>query len=149
MDIVKEILVETSRENANISNSPSAKMLQIGMAASKKYYLSNLLPEEYAQAHMDGAIHIHDLDYYSKTLNCLQIDLTSLLKNGFNTGYGYIRPPKRIASAAAQAAIILQSNQNDMFGGQSFPHFDRSMGRSSAASRRSLITKRSTRPWRG
>ena len=36
MDIVKEILVETSRENANISNSPSAKMLQIGMAASKK-----------------------------------------------------------------------------------------------------------------
>ena len=52
----------------------------------------------------------------------------SLLKKGFNTGYGYIRPPKRIASAAAQAAIILQSNQNDMFGGQSFPHFDKSMG---------------------
>ncbi len=128
MDVVKEILVETSRENANISNSPSAKMLQIAMAASKKYYLSNLLPEDFASAHMDGCFHIHDLDYYSKTLNCLQIDLTRLLKEGFNTGYGYIRPPKRIASAAAQAAIILQSNQNDMFGGQSFPHFDRSMG---------------------
>ncbi|MEW5786012.1 MAG: anaerobic ribonucleoside-triphosphate reductase, partial [Bacillota bacterium] len=128
MDVVKEILVETSRENANISNSPSAKMLQIAMAASKKYYLSNLLPEEFAQAHNDGAIHIHDLDYYSKTLNCLQIDLERLLRNGFNTGYGYIRPPKRIATAAAQAAIILQSNQNDMFGGQSFPHFDRAMG---------------------
>lgn len=128
MDAVKEILVETNRENANISNSPSAKMLQIAMAASKKYYLTNLLPEEFAQAHMEGIIHIHDLDYYSKTLNCLQIDLTRLLKNGFNTGYGYIRPPKRISSAAAQAAIILQSNQNDMFGGQSFPHFDRSMG---------------------
>lgn len=50
-----------------------------------------------------------------------------LLSSGFDTGYGYIRPPKRIASAVAQAAIILQSNQNDMFGGQSFPHFDRSM----------------------
>ena len=71
--------------------------------------------------------HIHDLDYYGKTLNCLQIDLFKLLSSGFDTGYGYIRPPKRIASAAAQAAIILQSNQNDMFGGQSFPHFDRSM----------------------
>ncbi|HOL17632.1 MAG TPA: anaerobic ribonucleoside-triphosphate reductase, partial [Bacillota bacterium] len=128
MDVVKEILVETNRENANVSNSPSAKMLQIAMAASKKYYLSNLIPEEFAQAHQDGSLHIHDLDYYSKTLNCLQIDLTRLLKEGFNTGYGYIRPPKRIASAAAQAAIILQSNQNDMFGGQSFPHFDRSMG---------------------
>ncbi|MDW7728556.1 MAG: anaerobic ribonucleoside-triphosphate reductase [Bacillota bacterium] len=128
MDVVKEILVETSRENANVNNSPSAKMLQIAMAASKQYYLSNLLPEEFARAHEEGAFHIHDLDYYSKTLNCLQIDLSRLLKEGFNTGYGYIRPPKRIASAAAQAAIILQSNQNDMFGGQSFPHFDRSMG---------------------
>jgi len=128
MDVVKEILVETSRENANVSNSPSAKMLQIAMAASKKYYLSNLLPEEYARAHDEGVFHIHDLDYYSKTLNCLQIDLSRLLREGFNTGYGYIRPPKRIASAVAQAAIILQSNQNDMFGGQSFPHFDRSMG---------------------
>ncbi len=128
MDAVEEILKETSRENANVSNSPSAKMLQIGSAASKKYYLSNLLPTEFSRAHIEGSIHIHDLDYYSKTLNCLQIDLTRLLKEGFNTGYGYIRPPKRIASAAAQAAIILQSNQNDMFGGQSFPHFDRSMG---------------------
>jgi ribonucleoside-triphosphate reductase (formate) len=128
MDIVKDILVETSRENANINNSPSAKMLQIASAASKQYYLSNLLPEEYARAHDEGSLHIHDLDYYSKTLNCLQIDLSRLLQEGFNTGYGYIRPPKRIASAAAQAAIILQSNQNDMFGGQSFPHFDRSMG---------------------
>ena len=98
------------------------------MAASKKYYLSNLVPEEFASAHTDGRIHIHDLDYYGKTLNCLQIDLARLLKEGFNTGYGYIRPPKRISSAAALAAIVLQSNQNDMFGGQSFPHFDRSMG---------------------
>jgi ribonucleoside-triphosphate reductase (formate) len=127
MDVVKDILIETSRENANISNSPSAKMLQIASAASKQYYLSNLIPEEYARAHEDGTMHIHDLDYYSKTLNCLQIDLTKLLQTGFNTGYGYIRSPKRIGSAAAQAAIILQSNQNDMFGGQSFPHFDRSM----------------------
>jgi anaerobic ribonucleoside-triphosphate reductase len=128
MDAVKEILIETNRENANISNSPSAKMLQIAMAASKKYYLNNLLPEEFARAHIDGSFHIHDLDYYSKTLNCLQIDLKKLLKEGFSTGYGYIRPPRRISSAAAQAAIILQSNQNDMFGGQSFPHFDYSMG---------------------
>jgi ribonucleoside-triphosphate reductase (formate) len=128
MDVVKDILVETSRENANVNNSPSAKMLQIASAASKQYYLSNLIPEEYARAHEEGAMHIHDLDYYSKTLNCLQIDLLKLLQQGFNTGYGHIRPPKRIASAAAQAAIILQSNQNDMFGGQSFPHFDRSMG---------------------
>lgn len=128
MDVVKDILLETSRENANVGNSPSAKMLQIASAASRHYYLNNVIPEEISKAHNAGDIHIHDLDYYGKTLNCLQIDLTRLLLNGFNTGYGFIRPPKRIGSAAAQAAIILQSNQNDMFGGQSFPHFDKSMG---------------------
>lgn len=128
MDVVKDILIETSRDNANVGNSPSAKMLQIASAASKHYYLNNVIPEEMSRAHIAGDIHIHDLDYYGKTLNCLQIDLTKLLTNGFNTGYGFVRPPKRIGSAAAQAAIILQSNQNDMFGGQSFPHFDRSMG---------------------
>ncbi|PKM81133.1 MAG: hypothetical protein CVU88_04115, partial [Firmicutes bacterium HGW-Firmicutes-13] len=128
MDTVKEILVETNRENANINNSPSAKMLQIAMAASKRYYLTNLLPEEAAEAHVEGFFHIHDLDYYAKTLNCLQIDLKKLLQEGFHTGNGWIRPPQRIYSAAALAAIILQSNQNDMYGGQSFPHFDKSLG---------------------
>ncbi|UNC93899.1 anaerobic ribonucleoside-triphosphate reductase [Candidatus Contubernalis alkalaceticus] len=128
MDGVKEILMETSRENANISNSPSAKMLQIAMAASKNYYLSNLLPEDSAWAHQEASIHIHDLDYYAKTLNCLQIDLKKLLHEGFHTGNGWIRPPQRVYSAAALSAIILQSNQNDMYGGQSFSHFDRDMG---------------------
>jgi ribonucleoside-triphosphate reductase len=51
MDVVEEILEETSRENANISNSPSAKMLQIASAASKKYYLTRLIPEEFSLAH--------------------------------------------------------------------------------------------------
>ena len=127
MDVVREILVETSRENANIGNSPSAKMLQIASAASKQYYLNNIIPAEMSKAHVNCDVHIHDLDFYGKTINCLQIDLGKLLEAGFNTGYGYIRPPKRISSATAQAAIILQSNQNDMFGGQSFPHFDKSM----------------------
>lgn len=127
MDVVKDILKETSRENANVGNTPSGKMLQIASAASKYYYLNNIIPEEMSKAHINGDVHIHDLDYYGKTLNCLQIDLAKLLLEGFNTGYGHIRPAKRINSATAQAAIILQSNQNDMFGGQSFPHFDKSI----------------------
>ncbi|MCL6613076.1 MAG: anaerobic ribonucleoside-triphosphate reductase [Firmicutes bacterium] len=127
MDVVQEILVETNRENANISNSPSAKMLQIASAASKRYYLTRLIPEEIASAHREGDLHIHDLDFYGKTLTCIQIPLGRLLKEGFDNGHGYIRPPKRIGSAAALACIILQSSQNDMHGGQAFPFFDRDM----------------------
>ena len=125
MDAVADILVETSKENANVSNSPSAKMLQIASAASKAYYLTRLIPEQFATAHTKGDIHIHDLDFYGKTLTCVQIPLGKLLKSGFNNGHGYIRPPKRPASATALAAIILQSSQNDMHGGQSFAFFDR------------------------
>jgi anaerobic ribonucleoside-triphosphate reductase len=127
MDVVQDILVETNRENANISNSPSAKMLQIASAASRQYYLSRLIPEEMAQAHLEGDYHIHDLDFYGKTLTCIQIPLAKLLQNGFDNGHGFIRPPRRPASATALAAIILQSSQNDMHGGQSFASFDRDM----------------------
>lgn len=127
MDAVAETLVETNRENANVGNSPSAKMLQIASAASRHYYLSRLIPEDIALAHTSGDIHIHDLDFYAKTLTCIQIPLGRLLHTGFDTGHGYIRPPRRPGSAAAQAAIILQSSQNDMHGGQSFAFFDRDM----------------------
>lgn len=127
MDAVADILVETSRENANVSNSPSAKMLQIASAASKTYYLNRLIPEHIAAAHTKGDIHIHDLDFYGKTLTCVQIPLGKLLNKGFNNGHGFIRPPKRPSSATALAAIILQSSQNDMHGGQSFAFFDRDM----------------------
>lgn len=127
MDAVEEILEEPDRENANISNSPSAKMLQIASAASKKYYLTRLIPEEMSQAHARGDVHIHDLDFYGKTLTCLQIPLGRLLQEGFDTGHGYIRAPKRPTSATALAAIILQSSQNDMHGGQSFAFFDRDL----------------------
>lgn len=129
MDTVADILVETDRENANISNSPSAKMLQIASAASRAYYLNRLIPEDLSLAHRRGDYHIHDLDFYGKTLTCIQIPLGKLLTEGFNNGHGFIRSPKRLSSATALAAIILQSSQNDMHGGQSFAFFDRDLAR--------------------
>lgn len=86
MDTVAEILKETDRDNANISNSPSAKMLQIASAASREYYLNRVIPEEMAAAHKRGDIHIHDLDFYGKTLNCLNIPLGRLLHEALITG---------------------------------------------------------------
>ncbi|MGE5422757.1 MAG: anaerobic ribonucleoside-triphosphate reductase [Ignavibacteriales bacterium] len=127
MDVVEEIIQETNRDNANVGNSPSAKMLQIASAASRQFYLNRLIPPEFSEAHRRGDIHIHDLDFYAKTLNCLQIPLGKLLQEGFNNGHGYIRPPKRPGSATALAAIVLQSSQNDMYGGQSFASFDKDL----------------------
>ncbi|MCL2498780.1 MAG: anaerobic ribonucleoside-triphosphate reductase [Defluviitaleaceae bacterium] len=127
MDAVAEIVRETSRSNANVGHSPSAKVLQISEAASKNYYLNRVLPTEQAQAHQEADIHIHDLAWYGKTLTCVQIPLGRMLRDGFSNGHGYIKTPKSIRTAAALAAIILQSNQNDMHGGQSFAFFDRDL----------------------
>lgn len=127
METVAELSQETSRENANVGGSASAKNFQIGCAASEKYNLLSVIPDKFAQAHINGDIHIHDLPWYNLSINCLQIPLGELLEKGFRTQNGWVRPPKRISSAGALAAIIMQISQNDMFGGQSFSAFDRDM----------------------
>lgn len=128
LDTMQEIMRETHKENANVGNSPSAKGLQIFEAASAYLWERRGLPEHIATAHREKDIHIHDFAWYGMTLTCVQTDLHRLLVNGFNPGHGYIRPPRRIGTAAALAAIILQGLQNDMHGGQSFPNFDKDIG---------------------
>ncbi len=83
-----------------------------------------MIKPEYAKAHNERDIHIHDLDYYSLTLNCLFIPLAKVLKDGTDTGNGYIREPNGINSAAAQTAVIIQCNQNQMYGGQAISNID-------------------------
>lgn len=56
--------------------------------------------------------------------NCCQIDLGKLFKGGFSTGHGFLREPNSIRAAASLACIAIQSNQNDMFGGQSINALD-------------------------
>lgn len=124
MKTIDKIGVETDRDNANVGNNFSAKLLRIASEANKWHILLSLLPKDIARAHEMGDIYIHDLDSYNLTVNCLHIPTAKLLKNGFNTGYGTINPPKHIEVAAELLCIILQSTQNDMFGGQSHPNFD-------------------------
>ena len=66
MDVVKDILLEGNGEEEDSNFSPAEKMHQIALAASQKYYLDNLLPQEIADAYQRGSIHIHHLGYYSK-----------------------------------------------------------------------------------
>lgn len=61
--------------------------------------------------------------------NCIQLDLTHLFSGGFSTGHGKLREPSDIRSAASLAAIAIQSDQNDMFGGQSVAKFDYDMAK--------------------
>ena len=119
---------DVKRENANIDGDTAmGSMLKFGSESSKQFYINNMLRPEVARAHEQGDIHIHDLDFYSLTMTCCQIDLVDLLGRGFSTGHGFLRPPRDIRSFAALACIAIQSNQNDQHGGQSVPNFDYAM----------------------
>lgn len=116
---------DIKRENANINgDTPMGTMLKYGSEGSKFFIDNYVLPREISAAHSSGAIHIHDKDFYMLTETCCQIDLVRLFAGGFHTGHGYVREPQSIESYAALACIAVQSNQNEMHGGQSVPNFD-------------------------
>lgn len=126
MKVIKKIGVETDRDNANVGNNFSSKLLRIASESNKWHNLYNM-PKHLAKAYELGELYFHDLDSYNLTTNCLHIPTGEVLSRGFNTGYGTIKAPKRIETAAELSCILLQSTQNDMFGGQSHPDFDNDM----------------------
>lgn len=117
--------LDKKRENANIDADTSmGTMLKYGSEVSKMYSSKYMLRPEVSRAHIDGDIHVHDLDFYPLTETCCQIDIGKLLKDGFSTGHGTIREPSNINTAAQLACIAIQCNQNEMHGGQAIPAFD-------------------------
>ena len=128
LDIATFVQSEDSdmkRSNANVNTDSSmGAMLTYGSETARLWINDVVLPEYVKDAVDNNLIWIHDCDFYGLTMTCCQIDLSQLFEHGFNTGHGHIRPPKSIDTAAALACIAIQSNQNDMFGGQSVPAFD-------------------------
>ena len=133
---------DTKRENANIDGDTAmGTMLKYGSESAKQFYEMYVLNPKHAKAHMDGDIHIHDLDFLTLTTTCCQIDIIKLFKDGFSTGHGFLREPNDIQSYAALACIAIQSNQNDQHGGQSIPNFDYGMAIGVAKTYSKLYTK--------
>ncbi|MBQ4538786.1 MAG: anaerobic ribonucleoside triphosphate reductase [Oscillospiraceae bacterium] len=130
---------DIKRENANIDGDTAmGTMLKYGSEGAKQFDEMFILKPVHSKAHADGDIHIHDLDFYTLTTTCCQIDLTKLFTDGFSTGHGFLREPNSIQSYSALACIAIQSNQNDQHGGQSVPSFDYDMAKGVAKSYRTL-----------
>ena len=119
---------DLKRDNANINTDASMGiMLKLGAEGAKHFVDNYVLDERYAVADRENFIHIHDKDFSLITFNCCQIDLLKLFRGGFSTGHGFLREPNSIRAYASLACIAIQSNQNDMFGGQSINAFDFAM----------------------
>lgn len=139
MNTISKIGIHTDKDNANVGNNFSAKLLRIASEANKWHILTKVLPKDIAFYHENGDYYIHDLDSYNLTINCLHLPTDKLLKEGFNTGYGTILPAKNIETAAAILCIALQASQNDMFGGQSHPNFDNDLADVVMLTRKKII----------
>lgn len=105
---------DEARENANVnSDATMGALLKVGETTLKSYALRKLISPKFTEMFKQGIIHIHDLALGCLTINCIFIPLAKLLRHGFSTGHGFLRPPATIGSAATQTCIVIQASQND------------------------------------
>lgn len=125
-EIIQSRNLEVLRENANLNGeSFSGKMSKFGSEYARWYATYFILPKRVEQAIKDNIVYVHDLDQYAiGTTNCIFIPFEKLLREGFNTGNGSVRPPNSIMTAMALVAIIFQSQQNSQYGGVSANKLD-------------------------
>ena len=117
--------MDLKRDNANINSDGSMGiMLKLGTEGAKSFVDNYALSEDVAKADKEDWIHIHDKDFSLITFNCCQIDLGKLFNGGFCTGHGFLREPNSLRAASALACIAIQSNQNDLYGGQAINALD-------------------------
>ncbi len=80
-----------------------------------------LLPPDIIQAHEDGIIHFHDIDYFGMNAihNCSLINLEDMLQNGTVISGVMIEKPHSFSTACNVATQIIAQVASSQYGGQS------------------------------
>ena len=112
------------KESANSSYSLQGMHQHISTIISSQYWLNKIYPEEIAQAHKTGSIHIHDLGYLS--VYCVGWDLQELIMVGFRGVPGKVesRPAKHFRTLLGQIVNFFYTMQGEAAGAQAFSNFD-------------------------
>lgn len=122
---ITHLIENGSRDNANMIHNPETVHKYVADEALKQYSLLHILPNQLADAHMSGDIHIHDLEFFAgRPLNCLQHDLRLFIQHGLKVdGTGdhtsVAGPPKHMETLMNHAGEIMLASQQNMSGGQS------------------------------
>ncbi|WP_341636702.1 anaerobic ribonucleoside-triphosphate reductase [Staphylococcus casei] len=114
-------------ENANKDSATFSTMRDLTAGVvSKSYALNHLLPKDVAEAHKQGDIHFHDLDYhpFQPLTNCCLIDAESMLADGFQIGNATVTSPKSIQTASAQLVQIIANVSSSQYGGCTIDRVD-------------------------
>ena len=127
IDMVDDYLSQLDwqvNENSNMSYSIQGLNNYIASNISKNYWLNKIYPEEIKNAHLNGDIHIHDLNIIS--VYCVGWDLKDLLMEGFKGVKGKVSsaPPRHFRTALGQMVNFLYTMQGESAGAQAFSNFD-------------------------
>ncbi len=119
-------LIESNNEDVKQENSnknPRINSVQRDYMAgevSKDVASRLLLPPDVVQAHRDGIIHFHDMDYYAQHMhNCDLVNLEDMLQNGTVISGTMIEKPKSFSTACNIATQIIAQVASNQYGGQS------------------------------
>ena len=119
-------LIECNNEDVKQENSnknPTINSVQRDYMAgevSKDVAARLLLPADVVQAHADGIIHFHDMDYYAQHMhNCDLVNLEDMLQNGTVISGTMIEKPKSFSTACNIATQIIAQVASNQYGGQS------------------------------
>ncbi len=112
------------KENANSRKSINGMNNFIRENFTKQYWLSEVYPDEVREAHLSGAIHIHDLGFFGPY--CAGWDLRQLLTMGFGGISGKVSstPAKHLRSLLAQIVNSIFTTQGESAGAQAFSSID-------------------------
>ena len=112
---------EAKQENAN--KNPTINSVQrdyMAGAVSKDITKRLLLPQEVVEAHEEGLIHFHDMDYYAQRMhNCDLVNLEDMLQNGTVISGTTIDRPHSFSTACNIATQIIAQVASNQYGGQS------------------------------
>lgn len=108
---------ENSNKNPRLNTTQRDYLAGIvSKDASRRY----ILPPEIVQAHDDGLIHVHDLDYLIQYMNnCCLINLEDMLQNGTVISETLIEKPHSFSTACTVATQIIAQVASSQYGGQS------------------------------
>ena len=119
-------LIECNNEDVKQENSnknPRINSVQRDYMAgevSKDVASRLLLPSDVVQAHKEGIIHFHDMDYYAQHMhNCDLVNLEDMLQNGTVISGTMIEKPKSFSTACNIATQIIAQVASNQYGGQS------------------------------
>lgn len=111
---------QNKNDNAANRKSYVGKVYNLGERQEKNHILDGLNPE-WSRLHKEGYIHIHDLDAYGLTYNCLTFDIL----NAFPYGqFSDLSTEEKIVSVFDFIKELLAKMGNEQSGGMSFANFD-------------------------